>query len=46
MHYHLGYFVQAYKKVSAGGRNPVGGNPVCGSVPLALLKSKICGSGL
>ncbi len=33
-------------KVSAGAINPAGGEPVCGSVPFALLKSNICGYGL
>lgn len=38
--------IQTYKNVSGGGTNPVGGNPVWGSVPSALLKSKIWGYGL
>lgn len=33
-------------KVSDGAMNPAGGNPVCGSVPLARLNNKICGYGL
>ena len=32
--------------VSGGEMNPFGGSPVKGSVPIGLLKSKICGSGL
>ena len=36
----------AYKKVSGGGMNPIGGSPVCGSVPMGLLNKRICGSGL
>lgn len=35
--------IQTYKNVSAGGLKLAGGNPVCGSVPLGLLKSRICG---
>jgi|688.fasta_scaffold1267520_1 hypothetical protein len=46
MHYQFEIGHQAYKKVSVGGMNPAGGNPVCGSVPLALLNNKMCGSGL
>ncbi len=46
MNYQVWLKFQAYKKVSGGGRNPTGGNPVCGSVPLALLNNKIWGSGL
>ena len=36
----------AYKKVSGGGMNPIGGSPVCGSVPMGLLNKRICGYGL
>jgi len=32
--------------VSGGAINPAGGNPVCGSVPFALLNNNICGYGL
>jgi hypothetical protein len=35
-----------YANVSAGGINPGGGSPVCGSVFLALRKRSMCGSGL
>ncbi len=42
MNYQLKAFLfQTYKNVSGGGTNPTGGNPVCGSVPSALLKSKM-----
>lgn len=46
MNYQVWLKFQAYKKVSGGGRNPTGGNPVCGSVPLALLNNRIWGYGL
>jgi hypothetical protein len=55
IHHHC-FFFNAYFKINAiyyqltnvsdGAINPVGGNPVCGSVPLGLLKRRICGSGL
>jgi len=35
-----------HQKSSGGAINPTGGRPVFGSVPLGLLKSRICGSGL
>ena len=31
----------AYKKTSGGGTNPIGGSPVCGSVPMGLLNKRI-----
>jgi len=46
MHDQFEIYIQAYKKVSEGAINPAGGNPVWGSVPLALLNNKMCGSGL
>jgi len=42
----LGFRLQTYKKVSGGGTKLVGGRPVCGSVPMGLLKRRMCGSGL
>ncbi len=36
----------AYKKTSGGGTNPIGGSPVCGSVPMGLLNKRIWGYGL
>jgi hypothetical protein len=35
-----------HQKSSGGATKLGGGSPVCGSVPTALLKRRMCGSGL
>lgn len=40
------FYLNQYVNVSGGAKKPAGGNPVCGSVPFALLNKRMWGSGL